>query len=1190
MILIFGWAVDGAAQSTRFPGQLGSMPYADAAGTGVTFRVWAPNASSVTVRGDFNGWGQTALLSEGGGAGHWSMDVPGAQAGQNYRYYLNGNTWKRDPRSRRVTNSGSNGNSTIYDPDAFNWGTAPTPQPWRNDLVLYQMHVGTFEGGNPPRTFDHAIARLDHVKQLGVSAIQLMPINEFAGSHSWGYNPADLFAVESAYGGPDAFKRFIRACHERGMAVFVDVVHNHYGPSDLATWRFDGWFQNNLGGIYFYNDNRAYTAWGNTRPDFGRAEVRSFIRDQALMYVQEYRVGGFRWDSVYNIINTDQGANVQGRQMVTDINWELSQTHPHVVRIAEDHAFDFSMNFESQWDVGYRWDLHGQVVNSSDSARNMNTVAGLLANWGGHHRVVFSEAHDYIARVHSRSRIPSEVDSANPDSIWARKRALLAGGIVLTTPGIPMIFQGQEMHETLAFHDDTALRWTRTNTYAGIVKAYADLIHARRNLRGGLQGLKGTGVHVHHVDNGNKVIGFIRWDAGGQTDDVVVIANFAATLWTNSNYVVQFPSAGTWYRHFNSDATLYQPDFGNIGPTQVVAAGSPPAAAVNMGMYALQIFSKTAPDDSAPPPAAPSSAHFDPASPTGCVDVVVTYEAGEGPLQFAADVFLHHGRNGWLDAADQPMAPLGGGSWAATVTVEQGTFELNVAFHDGDSLWDSNADQNWSVPFVGCAIAPGLASVDPEFPQTCDPVTILYKENGGPLAGAGAVHCHLGHNNWLNVVTVPMTNLAGDLWSAEYALPLGTWQLDFVFHNGADEAERVWDNNQWKDWHTYVNGCLGAEGAGLIITNPVADLIVPYDEETFPFNGAALNMEGDLFWENTRTGDSGWIPADTNWAVDALPLEVGANLFRITGMSSPVNPNDKAGDSATNSLYTGVDAWISGQNGGQQWGGGWSLVGGTNAGHFLGQSSSLPNLTISPRGWGLWANSGGVSEAIRPLAGPLRVGDVLSARFQNYWIDAGGTVGVGLRNGFGQSLFEFYFVGGGANYRINDALTDRDTGIPWTPDGLELVFELITPTTYRFTVNGQEITGALATTSEALVRQFRVWNFNAGPWWERNVYLTDLAIHGEPLESQEHAAERTIHRRFGPHFLFAPSEGEAGWRLTFPLSEIGQVYEVYSSTNLLGPEWTPLGYNLPGDGFPLQLLLTNQADVLHFRTSIRPAE
>lgn len=577
---------------------MGSIPYADTNGTGVTFRVWAPNASSVTVRGEFNGWGQTTMVNEGGGSGLWSVDVPNAQAGQQYKYFLNNNAYKRDPRARRVVSSA--GNSIIYKTDAFDWGDHFFNTPALKDTVIYQMHVGTFEGGNPPRTFDQAITRLDHLQNLGVNAVKVMPINEFAGGRSWGYNPADLFAIENEYGGADAFKRFVKAAHERGIAVLVDIVHNHYGPTDLDMWRFDGWSQNNLGGIYFYNDNRAHTWWGSTRPDFGRPQVRQFIRDQVFHFLEEFRVDGFRWDSVWNMITTDLGHNPDGESLLREINQEMAQTHPTKLRIAEDSAFNYSMNFQSQWDVDYRWALHGQVTQGSDSNRNMNTVANMLNGWPGMHRVVFSEAHDYVGTLNGRTRLPTEIDGGNPESIWARKRALLAAGIVMTTPGVPMLFQGQEMHETQAFADSTPLRWSRLTSHAGIVQAYTDLVHSRRNLRDGMQGLKGSGINVHHIDNANKIISYIRWDQGGQADDVVVVVNFSANMWTGNNYQIPFPSAGTWYSHFNSDSQAYQADFGGIGPSQVQASGSPAVAPVNMGMYSIQIFSKTPPSNFEP--------------------------------------------------------------------------------------------------------------------------------------------------------------------------------------------------------------------------------------------------------------------------------------------------------------------------------------------------------------------------------------------------------------------------------------------------------------------------------------------------------------------------------------------------------------------------------------------------------------
>ncbi len=236
-LAVFVCATSALAQPSR-PG-LGATLHE----SGTIFRVWAPFASSADVAGEFNEWEQTPMTRDATD-GTWSVDIPAAAVGQRYKYVFNGDLWKRDPRARQVTHS--NGDSVIYDPDAFDWGSESFSIPARNDLVLYQLHVGTFAGGDPPSTFDDAIAHLDHLRDLGVTAIQLMPVNEFPGGRSWGYNPSDLFAIETDYGGPDAFKRFVRAAHERGLAVFVDVVHNHYGPTDLDLWRFDGWSRTRL--------------------------------------------------------------------------------------------------------------------------------------------------------------------------------------------------------------------------------------------------------------------------------------------------------------------------------------------------------------------------------------------------------------------------------------------------------------------------------------------------------------------------------------------------------------------------------------------------------------------------------------------------------------------------------------------------------------------------------------------------------------------------------------------------------------------------------------------------------------------------------------------------------------------------------------------------------------------------------
>ena len=191
------------------------------------FRVWAPDAGRVELQTARPGQPPAVRpMHPASAPGWWAADAPDAPAGTDYGYRLDGGPPLADPRSPRQP-FGSNGLSRSYDHSAFSW----TDRGWRGaplrGAVIYEMHLGTF---TPTGTFDTAIERLDHLRDLGVGAVELMPVASFPGSHGWGYDGIGLWAVHEPYGGPDALKRFVDACHQRGLAVFLDVVYNHVGP------------------------------------------------------------------------------------------------------------------------------------------------------------------------------------------------------------------------------------------------------------------------------------------------------------------------------------------------------------------------------------------------------------------------------------------------------------------------------------------------------------------------------------------------------------------------------------------------------------------------------------------------------------------------------------------------------------------------------------------------------------------------------------------------------------------------------------------------------------------------------------------------------------------------------------------------------------------------------------------------
>lgn len=584
--------------------KVGMGAWEDAGDT--TFRVWAPNATSVTVAGSFNGWSGTAtpLALETGGT--WSVDVPGDQRGETYKYVIDGTLWKNDPRATAVTNSV--GDSIITAPSVYSWSSFTMPG-W-HELVIYEMHVGTLNDtpGGTPGTWQSAILKLDHLDDLGINAVKVMPVAEFAGDFSWGYNPAHPFAPETAYGSPIDMKDFIDECHQRGIAVIIDVVYNHLGPSDLDMWRFDGSSTGSYGGIYFYQDWRAATPWGHTRPDYGRGEVRSYLRDNAMYWLTEFNADGLRWDSTINIRTQDNGGGgdiPDGWSLMQWINNEIDAAMPWKISIAEDlQNNDWitkatgagGAGFDSQWDSAFVHPVRTAVIESNDANRDMWAVRDAIAkidNGDRLKRIVYTESHDEVAN--GRARVPEEIWPGNAASWASKKRSTLGAGLVFTSPGIPMIFQGQEFLEDGYFQDTDPLDWSKASTHAGIVNLYTDLIALRKNTGGKTAGLRGNGVNVHHVNDTNKLIAFHRWDNGGAGDDVIIVANFSSTGY--SSYNIGFPSAGTWKVRFNSDWNGYDSGFGNWNAYDTTAVsgtkdGMNFNANVGIGPYTVIILSK----------------------------------------------------------------------------------------------------------------------------------------------------------------------------------------------------------------------------------------------------------------------------------------------------------------------------------------------------------------------------------------------------------------------------------------------------------------------------------------------------------------------------------------------------------------------------------------------------------------------
>jgi 1,4-alpha-glucan branching enzyme len=585
---------------------MGAIPYAN----GVAFRVWAPNAQKVSVIGSFNDWQadtDTCIHEENG---FWYADLSHAKPGDEYKFHLvNGEQQleRIDPYAKIVTNSVGSG--VIPSPDLFEPVETGFQMPAWNELVIYELHIGTFNGEEGKvGTFDSAIERLPHLKALGINAVEIMPIAEFAGDYSWGYNPAHPYAIESAYGGAEGFKRFLTAAHEAGIAVIVDVVYNHFGPSDMSLWQFDGWSENDKGGIYFYNDWRSSTPWGDTRPDYGRGEVRQYIFDNAMMWLEDYQADGLRYDMTLYIRSVEASAQdliAEGWSLLQWINSEVQVRHPGKITIAEDLQNSPELtsqkehggaNFSSQWDAGFVHPIREALIEPDDGKRSMTAVRDALLNQYNQdvfQRVIYTESHDEVAN--GKQRLVSEIDPSEHPNRYAIKRSTLGAALVLTAPGIPMLLQGQEFLRDQWFRDDRPIDWHRAEEYADITTMYRDLINLRLNRAGFSAGLSGQHTEVYHVNDTDKLIAMHRWKEGGAGDDVVVVFNFAEGR--KENYVIGLPQGGEWKLRFNSDTTIYNEEMDETPSGDITANaeghdGLGFSAPITIGAYACLIYTQ----------------------------------------------------------------------------------------------------------------------------------------------------------------------------------------------------------------------------------------------------------------------------------------------------------------------------------------------------------------------------------------------------------------------------------------------------------------------------------------------------------------------------------------------------------------------------------------------------------------------
>jgi 1,4-alpha-glucan branching enzyme len=575
---------------------------------GATFHTWAPHADKVVVRGSFSNWDDVELQRDSNG--FWSAFVANVQVGDEYKYYVKGKGSegnKRDSHARAIDRSGDR-NCSVTDPTSFPWHDSNWRPPRFEDFIIYQLHVGAYfardDDENDVRTervgtFMDVIEKIPYLMDLGITAVQLLPIQEFRTSRSLGYNGTNYFAPEVDYSFDPTTPAFQRAfdvannlltdkglapyqphqldcqtkqlmalidlLHVHGIAVIFDVVYNHAGGDfgDEGIYFYDRQETGDYNRSLYFTDRtwaggHGFAYWNNS--------VQQFLIDNARLFIDEYHVDGFRYDEV-TVIDHFGGWNFL--KAITDT---IRYHKPEVLQIAEYWADHSSVlrstqhggaGFDSVVYSGLRNAVRQalkQAAGGRDAFIDLDSVVNELYPKHGEQwrQVPHLENHD-IVRVNNTSdrdpRIARLSGGNNARSWYARSRSRWATGLLLTSPGLPMLFMGQEFLEDKYWSDSPDYYRQHLIYWKGLEsdKSMQDFLRFVRELcwlRRRHPALRSGGFSVHHRPDSNRVFAFHRWIEGVGRNVMVVASLNESNLY---NYRLGFPAPGRWIEAFNSD-------------------------------------------------------------------------------------------------------------------------------------------------------------------------------------------------------------------------------------------------------------------------------------------------------------------------------------------------------------------------------------------------------------------------------------------------------------------------------------------------------------------------------------------------------------------------------------------------------------------------------------------------------------
>ena len=558
--------------------------------SGVSFKVWAPNAQAVRVIGDFNSWDGTSYpMRSMGGTGIWELFIPGVKPGAMYKFQIltKAGNWisKIDPMARRTEVPPAT--SSVVDVSDYKW----RDQDWMNQrartdalkspMSIYELHLGSWRG--PKNYRDLAPELIGHVKYLGFTHVEFMPLAEHPFGGSWGYQVTGYYAPTSRFGTPDDLRFLIDELHNAGIGVILDWVPAHFPKDEWALAKYDG------EAIYEDADPRRgdHPDWGTHVFNYGRTEVRNFLVANASYWLEEFHIDALRVDAVASMLYLDYSRedgewlpnihggreNLDAIKFLQETNATAYRRNPGIIMIAEEStAFQGvsaptnfgGLGFGFKWNMGWMHDSLEYIQRDPAWRKYHHGEITFSMLYAYDEKFVLPISHDEV--VHGKGSLLAKM----PGDHWqklANMRAYLA--FMWTHPGKKLLFMGQEFAQPSEWSESRDLDWWLLDhhPHRGMQQLVSDMnrLYVENS---SLWELDHDHAGFQWIDGGNadqNILSFLRFDAAG--NPIAVVVNFAGHPY--HNFRLGLPKPGTWKEIMNTDAEIYGGSgVGNFGGVQ----------------------------------------------------------------------------------------------------------------------------------------------------------------------------------------------------------------------------------------------------------------------------------------------------------------------------------------------------------------------------------------------------------------------------------------------------------------------------------------------------------------------------------------------------------------------------------------------------------------------------------------------